>query len=85
MDTSPARRKNRTAADIPPPVDPLERLVPPAVAAPLAGYGTKKNLERDRRAGKGPPFYQVNPRVIRYRVGDLLAFRERFRVETEVA
>lgn len=72
----------KTAASVPVPIDPMELLVPPAQAYSLAGYGSKKSLERDRKAGKGPPFYQVNQRVIRYRVGDLMAFRERYRIET---
>lgn len=80
-DTTPKRR-NRTAATFPPPIDPHDVLVPPEQAAPIAGYGNKKALERDRVAGRGPRYYRVNARVIRYRLGDLLEFRERFRVET---
>ena len=58
-----------------------ERLLPPTLARVVLNHKSDRTLKEWRAQNRGPRFYRFG-RAVKYRVGDLLAWRERHAVET---
>lgn len=68
------RKTDTAAAELPPDVAAERSLDIPGAAAMLDV--APNTLETWRRLGKGPPFFRIGKRIVRYRLKDLIAYRD---------
>lgn len=68
------RRDDTAATELPRELD-AERALDPTQTSVLLGVATI-TLAQWRARGKGPRFFRASPRAVRYRLGDVIAFRD---------
>jgi hypothetical protein len=56
-------------------------IVDTARAARFLGFGSKRTLERLRKGGNGPSYLHYSSRCIKYRISDLIRWRDAHRID----